>query len=62
MKTIEVTVTMGLVGCRQQTTFEIEDDASDDDIEEAAREAMFELIQWTWRPSQQALATKGRKR
>ncbi len=48
MRTIEITVTMGLQGCKRTNTIEIEDGTSDDEIEEIAQEAMFELISWSW--------------
>ena len=48
MKTIEVTVSIGLVGCKRSSTIEVEDDMTDDEIEEEAREAMFNLIEWGW--------------
>ena len=48
-KIIEVTVSLGLVGCVRTGTIEVEDDASEDEIEETARDALFELITWSWR-------------
>jgi hypothetical protein len=48
VKTIEVTVSIGLVGCKRSSTIEVEDDMTDDEIEEEAREAMFNLIEWGW--------------
>lgn len=48
MKEIEVSIHIGLVGCNRTTTFEIGDDATPDEIEEQAREAMFEMLEWHW--------------
>jgi hypothetical protein len=46
---IKVTVKMGLIGCEKSETFKIDDDASDDEIEEQAKATVFEMIQWTWK-------------
>lgn len=64
MKTIEVIVSMGLVGCRRTTTIEVEEDLSDEEIEEQARDAMFEseLISWSWRAVEDDSPTPKRKR
>lgn len=48
MKTIRVTVSLGLVGCRRSETIEVEDDCSEDEIEEMARDTMYSLIEWGW--------------
>lgn len=48
MKTVEVYVSLGLVGCNRTATIEVEDDETDDAIEEMAREEMFNLINWGW--------------
>ena len=48
MKTIEVTVTSGFVGCRKTESFEVDDDVSDEEIEEMAQEVMFNMIEWSW--------------
>lgn len=48
MRTIRVTVSMGLVGCKRHGDFEIEDDATDDEIDEVAKEVLFNLIEWNW--------------
>jgi hypothetical protein len=39
-------VTIGLVGCKREFEFEMEDDASDDDLEEAAREEMYNIVNY----------------
>ena len=49
MKRIVVTVSMGLVGCNRKSVIEVEDELSDEDIDELARDAMFSLIEWDWR-------------
>lgn len=61
MKTIEIHVSIGLVGCRRTTTIEVEDDATDDEIEEVARESMFELVEWSWRVKTPKIQTKSRR-
>lgn len=48
-RTIIVTVSLGLVGCKRSEELEIDDDATDDSIEAAAREVMFGLVEWNWR-------------
>ena len=48
MKTIKVTVTTGFVGAKREDTFEIDDDATDEEIEDTAQEAMFNMIEWSW--------------
>ena len=50
MKTLEVYVSVGLVGCRRSETIEVEDDATEEEIEEVARETMFSMIEWGWKP------------
>lgn len=45
---IEVHLSIGLVGCRRKITFEVEDDCTDEQIDEIAREAIFELVEWQW--------------
>ncbi|MFA5952267.1 MAG: hypothetical protein WC807_18520 [Hyphomicrobium sp.] len=39
-------VSVGLVGCKRTFEFEIEDDASEQEVEDAARDAMFQTIEW----------------
>ena len=48
MRTIVVTVSIGLVGCKKKQEIEVEDDTPDDEIEELAREEMFSMIEWGW--------------
>lgn len=48
MRTIKWEISMGLVGCKHEGEFEIEDDASKDEIEETARQDAFDRISWTW--------------
>jgi len=48
-RTITVYVELGLVGCRRESTIEVDDDAMDDEIEEMARDEMFNMIEWGWR-------------
>jgi hypothetical protein len=54
VQTMKITlhVSIGLSGCTRTKTFEVADDCSDDEIDEIAREAMFELVQWHWKRAQ----------
>jgi hypothetical protein len=49
---IKVSVSVGLVGCKRQTEFEIPDDEaagmSDSDIDDLAKNEMFNMIEWNW--------------
>ncbi len=45
-------VSVGLVGCKRTFKFDIEDDASVKEIEEAGRDAMFECIEWGYEEEQ----------
>lgn len=50
------------VGSKVETTFEVDDDCSDSEIEEFAREVLFEqLIEWNWRKSGVEAASSGEK-
>lgn len=49
MRKIEVYVETNKTGSRCSTVIEVDDDATDDEIERPAREAMFEMIEWGWR-------------
>jgi hypothetical protein len=54
-RVIEITVSLGLVGCKRTTTIEVDEDATEDEIEELARDAMLDgLIEWSWRPVDRA--------
>lgn len=46
MKTIKGYVRTNKVGSDCEFEFEVEDDCTDEEIEEEAREAMFEQIEW----------------
>lgn len=48
MRTIHWQIEMGLNGCNMSGTFEVEDDATDEDIEEIAKESALDCISWTW--------------
>lgn len=45
---IRVRVSTNLVQSETYRDIEVEDDATEEDIEELAREAMFEQIEWSW--------------
>lgn len=46
MRTIRYYIAMGIQGCEYEDTFEVEDDATDQQIEDAARDAAFDHIDW----------------
>ena len=48
MRTIEGYVETGKVGSRCVFEFEVEDDATDEEIDELARDLMFEQIEWSY--------------
>jgi hypothetical protein len=48
MRKITVYVSTGYVGCQKSETFEVEDDCSDEEIDEQAQEIMFGMIEWGW--------------
>jgi hypothetical protein len=47
-------VSTGLIGSKNTFEFDVEEDASEQDIEEAARDAMFELIEWGFDPAEES--------
>jgi hypothetical protein len=47
-RTITIEVSMGLVGCRKTATLDVEADATDEQIDEMARDVLHELIEWSW--------------
>jgi hypothetical protein len=51
MKKIRVYVSTGLVGSKRSMDIEVPDDADADTIEDMARDAMFEMIDWGWNPT-----------
>ena len=48
MRIIKWVLETGFVGCSQEGTFEVDENISDEEIEEAAREAVFSEISWGW--------------
>ena len=48
MRKIKVTVSTGYSGCGRDCEFAVEDDISDEEIEEIALERVFEMIEWSW--------------
>lgn len=48
MRKIKAYLDTGFAGCRIEEEFEIEDDATQEQIEEEAREAVFNSIDWGW--------------
>lgn len=49
MRRILVTVTTGKTNSERSEEIEVEIGATEDEIEEQAREAMFNLISWSWK-------------
>lgn len=45
---IEVRVRTNLVGSKVTDVIELPDDSTDEEIETAARDAMFNMIEWDW--------------
>lgn len=58
---IKIHVSIGLVGCRREATIDVEDDATEDEIDEIAQEAMFEMISWGWCRADDAKARTTRR-
>ncbi len=48
MKKIKVSVSTGYTGSKREDEFEIEDDATEEEINEVALEVMFQLIDFGW--------------
>ena len=48
MRTIHWSVEIGLAGCRQAGSVEVEDDATNEDIDAIVREEVFNLVEWGW--------------
>lgn len=48
MRKIKAYLDTGFAGCRIEEEFEVEDDATQQQIEEEAREAVFDSIDWGW--------------
>lgn len=48
MRKIKAYLETGFAGCRIEEEFEVEDDATQEQIEEEAREAVFNSIDWGW--------------
>lgn len=48
MRTIKWRISIGLVGCHKEGEFEVEENVSEDEIEQIAREEAFECIDWNW--------------
>ena len=47
-KTIVVTVSNGFANARKYDEFEIDEDATEDEIQEAAFECMLEMLDWNY--------------
>ena len=57
---VEVIVSLNLVGCERRTTIEVEEGTPDAEIEEVAKDAMFEMIEWTWKRVESSPKSKKR--
>ncbi len=49
---IKVGVSMGLQGCKIEDEIDVEDDATEEEIEAEAREWAFDHIEWWFEPEQ----------
>ncbi len=49
MKKIRVTVSTNKVGSGTERVIEVEDDSTQEEMEQTAQETMFEMINWDWR-------------
>ena len=48
MRKIRAYLNTDLVGCTFEEEFEVDNNASEDEIEEMAKEALFDHIDWGW--------------
>lgn len=48
MRTIVAWITTGIVGGEKSTEFEVEDNATDEEIDEMAEEAIYEMAESGW--------------
>ena len=48
MKTISWILNTGYIGCSHEGTFEIDENATEAEIEEAVKEEVFNEISWGW--------------
>lgn len=49
MKTIVIKASTGYVGCQIETEIQVEDDATEEEIDKLAFDAMLEEIEWYWK-------------
>jgi hypothetical protein len=49
MRRIQVTVSVGLVGCKRVEEFDVVDDATDDEIEDEAIARKDEIVEWNFK-------------
>lgn len=40
---------MGLVGCKRQEIIDVDDDATDEEIDEIAKDWLFSSVEWSWK-------------
>lgn len=45
---IKVSVATSKVGSKCEETLELDDDCTEEEIEECAKDAMFQMINWDW--------------
>lgn len=48
MKTIEWTLETGMQGADRSDTIEVDDDATDEEIDALVREEVFNYVSWGW--------------
>jgi len=51
MREIKVGVSIGLQGCKIEDTIEVEDDATEDDIDLQTREWALDHVDWWYEPT-----------
>jgi hypothetical protein len=49
VRTIEWKVSVGVAGCEQEGTIEVDDDATEEDIDAAVSDDMFNVVSWSWK-------------
>lgn len=45
---IKIKLSIGLAGCTREKVIDIEDDCTNEEIDEMAQEAVHEMISWHW--------------
>jgi hypothetical protein len=48
MRKIKVYLDTGFAGCKHEDIIEVDDDITDEDVDEIARDTAFNWIEWGW--------------